>query len=77
MCSEANKKKKIQGTQTSGLSVALANAGSRLFLFKDTSEMTAYSWGQHMNVLEASAMNKLWDAGQKIPITVDTGSDKF
>lgn len=30
-----------------------------------------------MNVLEASAMNKLWDAGQKIPITVDTGSDKF
>lgn len=73
----SEQEKKIQGTQTSVLSIALANAGRRLFLFKDTSEMSDYSWGQHMNVLEASAMNKLWDAGQKIPITVNTGSDKF
>lgn len=61
----------------SGLSVALANAKRRLFLFKDTSELTVYSWGQHMNVLEASSMSQLWDAGQKMPITVNTGSDTF
>lgn len=61
----------------SGLSAALANAKRRLFLFKDTSELTVYSWGQHMNVLEASSMSQLWDAGQKMPITVNTGSDTF